>query len=271
MANTTQRTDLKPRVNGWWITVLTLAFYGIFLFLRPWFNAQFGIDPGPDASIVTRLILGYPWMWGPPMVLALALFGIKQAPRALGFSPFVFHAVAFAFIATLPVLLYYGMTGAYGMTAPLWEVAAKKALMPAIFEEILFRGLVFGFLFRFAKWGFLPAALASAALFGLAHISQGNSALQAFAVFGFTSFGALWFSWLYVEWRYNLWVPIAVHFFMNLYWSVFNISGTAVGDIPANILRMTAIVLTILITIYVANRRGGRLIKGKSWWKRNAA
>lgn len=260
---------LTPRFGAVSIVMLTIAFYSIFLFVRPFVRESFNGRLDPGAGFLSSLILGYTWMWAPPVILAILLFGFRQAPRALGLSASISKGFAFGFITTAPVLVYYGLTAGLSTSSPLWEVAVKSAAMPALFEEILFRACVFGFLFRFAKWGFLPAALFGAALFGLGHISQGNSVLQALAVFGFTAIGALWFSWLYIEWKYNLWIPIAVHFFMNFYWSAFEISGTAAGNTEANILRLLSIVLTIIITIYFARRRGGLNIKGKTWWLHN--
>lgn len=262
--------DVKTGYSPAHIVAMTVAAYSIFLFVRPFIRDLFNGRLNPGNGILSSLILGYSWMSVPPVVLAIVLFGIRQAPRALGLVGSPMRGLVFGLVATLPVLAYYGVTAGISTPFPLWYVALKSAAMPAFFEEILFRACMFGFLFRFARWGYLPAALFGAAVFGLGHISQGNSALQALAVFGFTAFGALWFAWLYVEWAYNLWIPIAVHFFMNFYWSAFEISGTAAGNTEANILRALSILLTIAITIYFAKRRGGLKIKGETWWRRNS-
>ena len=47
------------------------------------------------------------------------------------------------------------------------------AIYPGFFEELICRGLFFGVLFRFCRWGFLPAALLSSVIFSLGHMYQG--------------------------------------------------------------------------------------------------
>lgn len=266
MNMTDSAPTLKPRFGRATIAVLAIAFYGIFLFARPFVRARFGLELGPDPSLLSRLTLGYVWMWGPALVLALILFELRQVPQALGLRGPIVPALIFAFATTLPVLLYYGIAGNLDGDVSLWTAAIPFSALPAFFEELLFRALVFGFLFRFARWGFLPAELLSAVLFGVAHLSQGNSVAGAAAVVAVTAFGALWFSWLYVEWRYNLWVPIFVHFFLNFYWAAFDIAGSAAGNLPSNILRIVVILLTIVVTVWYARRKGGRIITGTVWW-----
>lgn len=72
-------------------------------------------------------------------------------------------------------------------------------------EEIVFRGLVFGFLRR---WGFLPAALGSTLLFVLAHSSGRGLPLPQ-------TIGGLLFAAAY-EKEKNLLVPITLHVLGNL-------------------------------------------------------
>ncbi len=55
-----------------------------------------------------------------------------------------------------------------GLTGPrLWLVLAGFAVVPAVCEETLFRGLIFGAVR--SRWSFLVAALVSAVLFGALH------------------------------------------------------------------------------------------------------
>jgi membrane protease YdiL (CAAX protease family) len=68
---------------------------------------------------------------------------------------------------------------------------------------LFFRGLVFTGLLR---WGFLPAAVASAGLFTLAHLDAGS--IIPFFFVGMTM------AWLYWS-RGNLWDGIAFHVMFN--------------------------------------------------------
>lgn len=69
----------------------------------------------------------------------------------------------------------------------------------ALFEEIIFRGFLFGMLFRYLKIGFVLAALIPSLLFGSIHLYQGADLISALIVFAVTFIGALYFSWMYVE------------------------------------------------------------------------
>jgi membrane protease YdiL (CAAX protease family) len=141
----------------------------------------------------------------------------------------------------------------------------QSALFPGVMEEVLYRGLLFGLLFRFARWGFIPAALVGAALFGAGHLYQGDSMGSAAASFAVTAMGAFWFAWLYVEWRNNLWVPIGFHVLMNLYWILFSMGETAVGGTTANIYRIATILLSVALTLIFARRKGNSELSGRRW------
>ena len=126
-----------------------------------------------------------------------------------------------------------------------------------IFEELVYRGFVFGQLFRYARWGFLPAALLTALAFGSLHLYQGHDPVSALTAFGITALGSIFFSWLYVEWNYNLWGVIWLHTLMNLPWIVFRVSTSgAVGDTGANALRLCTIILAIGLTVAYKRKRG---------------
>lgn len=124
-----------------------------------------------------------------------------------------------------------------------------KTLFAGFFEEYLFRGFLFGILFRKLKWGFVPAAILGAAIFGLAHVYQSSAFIETISVFLITAMGSIWFSWLYIEWNNNLWVPIFLHITMNLSWILFDVSSNAIGGLYTNIFRVFTIALSILITI----------------------
>ncbi len=84
-------------------------------------------------------------------------------------------------------------------------------ILPAVLEELIFRGIIFSGLLR--NSGFKFALLFSSALFGLIHFNfvQGISAFLTGLILG----------WLY--WRYNsLIIPIIAHGFNNLLSIIFN-------------------------------------------------
>jgi membrane protease YdiL (CAAX protease family) len=132
----------------------------------------------------------------------------------------------------------------------------RGSVLPGFFEEWLFRGFLFGIVFRKAGWGFIPASLIGSFFFGLAHIYQGSEVLESVFIFLITGMGAAWFAWLYVEWDFNLWVPIFFHTLMNLSWILFEVSENALGGLGANVFRAITIALSVIITVKIAKKKG---------------
>ena len=162
----------------------------------------------------------------------------------------------FAVTATLLMITGYAVIGEFDR-----ELSADEAFtwifIAGMFEELVYRGFVFGQLFRYARWGFLPAALLAALAFGSLHLYQGHDPVSALTAFGVTALGSIFFSWLYVEWNYNLWSVIWLHTLMNLPWIVFRVSTSgAVGDIGANALRLCTIILAIGLTVAYKRKQG---------------
>ena len=171
-------------------------------------------------------------------------------------------AVALAFTAIMPIVFTL-----MGSANPGPEPALRLmrgALLPGVREEIFYRAFLFGFLFRFAGWGFLPAALLGAAVFGAAHLYQSDDAAEAAAIFAITGLGGMWFAWLFVEWDYNIWVPASVHVLMNGWWEVFDISNSALGSGYADVARVLVIVASVALTVWL--KRPLR-VRGARWWK----
>ena len=208
---------------------------------------------------------------------ALAAFGLaalltrpRQAAGALGLAGRPGRALLLGLSLTVPMALGLALQIPLSMRPETPLALMRNAVLPGIGEELLYRGLLFGLLFRFAGWGFLPAALTGALLFGGAHLSQGGSAIEATGIFAITALGGVWFAWLYVEWDFDLWVPAALHVLMNAWWVVFPVADNALGPLWTVGLRLLVVVLSIAVTLAYAKRRGGLRIRGRSWIKGNA-
>jgi hypothetical protein len=136
-------------------------------------------------------------------------------------------------------------------------------------EEILFRGFLFGYLYRKAGWGFVPAVAISSIFFAIGHFYQSQNITGALIIFFITFTGGAWFSWLFIEWDKNLWVPIGIHLFMNLWWIVFSAGENVMGGKVANVFRLVTIAITVVLTIYM--RKGKmkltkeKLLQGKKF------
>jgi hypothetical protein len=56
-------------------------------------------------------------------------------------------------------------------------------------------------------------------------------------------------------------VPICLHVLMNLSWSLFDVSGSAIGGPMANLFRIITIALTVVITINNGKKQGFKVNK----------
>lgn len=126
--------------------VLFFAVWYFNLGVRP-FQAFIG------TSQTARYLINY-------MVAGLipaAALGLLHRPRkmltSLGMSRGFGPEVLFAVLATLPMLIGYACIGTFDR-----EISADhlltRVVITGFFDELIFRGFVFGQLFRYARWGF---------------------------------------------------------------------------------------------------------------------
>jgi membrane protease YdiL (CAAX protease family) len=182
--------------------------------------------------------------------------------RDLGLKVELFKGLGISFLATLPMLIGFALASPLnkGITA---ISILKGSVLAGLVEEILFRGFLFGLLFRKVRIGFGPLILLVSIFFGIGHLYQGNDFWSALGVFLITAAGSAMFAWLYVEWNMNLWVPIGMHILMNLYWDLFDIGASnALGGWLPNIFRFATIALAIFLTVR-KNRKSGFQLRGK--------
>lgn len=190
----------------------------------------------------------------PLLVLGL-LHGSRGALAEAGLATRALAGIRIGLLGALPMLLGAGLLARFQITFNLSSIF-YGCLLAAVGEEILYRGLLFGQLYRHAGWGFVAAGLANALIFGAGHLYQGQDLASWLGVYAVTFMGGLWFSWLYVEYGYNLWVPLSYHFFMNLSWSLFDVSDNALGSLAPNLFRAATIALSIIMVVRHKRRTG---------------
>jgi len=197
---------------------------------------------------LTYFIVGLPVFIGTVIIhKSFAVFSY------LGIGKGFIKGIFIAFLFTLPMLIggLVSFPFAGGVT---FDRIIKASLFAGFFEELYFRGFLFGQIFRYTKCGFIPSILLGAILFASGHLYQSNEFTVLVGIFLTTFMGAVFFAWLFAEWNYNLWLVIFLHAFMNLSWELFAVSDNALGDLKANIFRTLTIAVAIIGTILYKRR-----------------
>jgi CAAX protease family protein len=174
---------------------------------------------------------------------------VKFAVQELGITAPVRPALVFAAVASAPMLLAFAIGFSINREMTFLSVAVGCFIAPFA-EEVLFRGYLFGQLYRRAKWGFWLSALVPSVLFAAGHAYQSTDFGELVGILAITSVGSVLLCWLYQRWNYNLWVIVALHSAMNLWWEVFAVDDTALGGWLANGARFTTVAIAILLTIF---------------------
>lgn len=220
-----------------------LYFKGARTLLNEAFN-QIGIS-----HIVAYLISGIPIYAG-----IVLMHRFKGFFHSLGLDKSILKGIAIPLFFTLPMFIGFAIVFSFNSGVTLNEILVK-VIAAAFFEELFFRGFLFGQIFRYTRLGFVPAIILGAVLFAAAHLYQSRELATLIGVFAVTFMAALLFAWLYAEWKYNLWVPIFLHLFMNLSWMLFSVSDNALGGVYANAFRVMTIALAISFTVIYKIRK----------------
>ena len=217
-------------------------------------DAQYMIHP------VMRMVLV---AIGTIIVLKMSKGTPRPTPRpsmglAIGW-PRATKGFLLGFVCTLPMLFL----GFICRTAsPSHYEVLYTAISPGLTEEIFYRAFMFGLLVQAARVPMWPAAIITAIIFGLAHIDitpdAGQTILgQLNAWNAMIAVGGLMFAWLYVLSRWNLWLVIALHIGMNLWWDMFDLTDTPFGAVGATLARIIPIGLAVMFVMGASSQRTG--------------
>lgn len=207
---------------------------------------------------ITYLLIGIPvflvcsWITNKGSVIDV--LGLKANPL---------KGLIFSIIVTLPLLIGGIFFSQLANSIKIPTIIAKTIFDP-FFEELYFRAYFFGLLFRFTKLGFIPSILICSVIFAAGHLYQSTETTTLLGIFITTFLGSVLFAWLYAEWSFNIWIPVFLHVFMNLYWHLFELSTNAFGNLNANIFRGLSIALSIIITLIYKRRNKLKLTVNKS-------
>jgi membrane protease YdiL (CAAX protease family) len=216
-------------------------------------------------SYVLHTLVMYLFLYGPLLLGSSLLFKPTLWHELLGLN---INGVQSYFIAAptccLPMTLGYALLSTelnLSMSAII-----TGSVYAGVFEKIIFRAALFGVLFHYCRWRFIPAALISSIIFGLGHIYQGHDLLSAVMAVAITSVAGTWFSWLYCECGYRVWFPLWMHIFMNAGYGIFGMSGGAAGDLEGNLFKASAIILSLLYVHLLVRKSKLRQITFTSLW-----
>lgn len=250
---------------------VTLISFGIYYFINEGFFriTRDGLDGFIHQMAVSHLIT-YILVGIPLFVGALIIASKNGLLGALGLSKPIMPAVGLGLLFTLPMFIGYGFLFEFSSTLSFNRVMLG-VVSAGFFEELYYRAFLFGMLYRYTKFGFVPSIILCALVFALGHLHQSQDIGVLIGVFITTFMGAVFFAWLYCEWRFNIWVPIFMHMFMNLAWMLFDVAGNAFGGQGANIFRFATIGLAIVFTLRYKKRKGEALEVTRStlWLKAN--
>jgi hypothetical protein len=175
--------------------------------------------------------------------------GPARAARELGLRAPMGRALAFSFVASLPMLVVFALTSTVNPKMTFLSVAVGCGIAPFA-EEVLFRGYMFRQLYRRGRLGFWISALIPSTLFALGHTYQSSDPGELAGILAVTGLGSILCCWLFLSWQDNVWAIVFLHGLMNLWWEVFAVDETALGGWSANLARLATIALAVLMTIF---------------------
>ncbi len=223
--------------------------------VRKWlFNLtnQLGIS-----HIIAYLITGIPLFLG-----TLLIGRSTDFFQNLGLNKSIIKGFLFALICTLPMYIGFSVIFEFNPNIKVNTILIG-VVSAGFFEELYFRGFLFGLPFRKTKLGFILSVLFGALYFGSLHLYQSTEFNELLGIFLITFSGGILFAWVYAESNFNIWVPVFLHMLMNLAWELYSVSENALGGIYPNVFRFLTIALVIILTIVYKKRKGIKLAVNK--------
>ena len=244
-------TTPKEELRNTCIVVLSFVIY---LYAKEYFREIKETLDGFTSHGLTSYILTY-FLIGLP-IFSGTYFIIKSWSvfKGLGVHLSPLRAIIISLIFTAPMLIGGFLFFEFSPSRSFDNLIAGS-LGAGFFEELYFRGFLFGMVYRYTRLGFLTSIVLGALIFASGHLYQSSELAEVVGIFAITFMGAFLFAWLFVEWNYNLWIPIWLHTFMNLAWLIFEMDDTALGGMLPNILRVMTIVLAIGGTILYKKKK----------------
>ena len=179
--------------------------------------------------------------------------GFRGVCHELGLLNTTIAPTAFGVGVSLPMLVGFAITRRVTPHIELLPLLFLSVFSPIV-EEIEFRGFGVRQLQRGTGWPFWTVVWPSAVLSGYGHLEQGQSSMEMVSLFLLTGTGGVVFAWLVYRWQ-SLWVAVALHICMNLWWDVFSVSSNAMSSWLPFALQTLTIIIAIVGTLYLTKPR----------------
>jgi len=249
--------------------LLLLAFTFCHLFMRQlwgesWSETLLELD---GQSYLLLSLASWTFIYSPFLICALVIFNDQHWADIFGVKvEGSYKYLLAATLCCLPMFIGYSSLSE-DLNLSLADVITGS-VYPAFFEEIIFRAVLFGMLYRFCHWGFIKAALTSSLIFGIGHLYQSSDFGSALLLFGFMAVAGSWFAWLFCECENKIWFPMWMHLLMNAAYGVFNMSGGAIGELDSNLYKGSAIILSIVYVQWQIKKGKPREVNLNNLWSK---
>jgi membrane protease YdiL (CAAX protease family) len=270
----------RARAEG--VIVLGVAY----LLVRAFWFVSGSADRALDSAVIeaTAKFL----LWGAvilPIALWLARRRDLSVVEAFGLGGDALKGAGFGLAATAPMIAALFLIPFKGFQP---DLALGSGIIGPVAEELLFRGFLFGLLWRVAGWSIPASILMSSLLFGLAHVPNVDTTLvhmlrgpgpDRFAIAGgeavqvipgttmwwqYVSYqgpeilltaiplaaGGAVLAWIAYRWG-SLWPAIALHACMNLWWDATRGEHVvpALGPGVMSVAQLLSVALAIALTL----------------------
>lgn len=253
----TQDAYIEPRPIRWGVVGLVAVFVMVgtlgpkLLWMNDAYRGTIGTLP------IDALLLIHPAMRMVLVLIACCLLMQLREPGqritmglGVGWGN-TLKGLAIGFGCTLPMLALGLLSDSF---TPSRVEVIHGAIAPGLTEEIFFRAMLFGLLVQLGRTPMISTAVVTGIVFGLAHIDitpdEGETIVGQLNLWNaLIALGGFMYAWLYFESRWNLWVVIALHAGMNLWWDMFDLSATPLGGWGATISRIAAVGLVVFFVV----------------------
>tara|TARA_R110002072_G_scaffold42064_19_gene118537 strand:+ start:126644 stop:127513 length:870 start_codon:yes stop_codon:yes gene_type:complete len=247
------QSTTKQRLLLWLVFVVSLLL-AIMLprWLREivWYNEQWSSWPYGVRSLVNtawRLLAVFVGWWVMRSLLASQdrpTLGLRTSFRR-GIKSF-----ALGCACTLPMLIL-------GLLGDREQISSKliySTIVAGLSEEIIYRAFAFGLMVQVFRVKLWPAAVVSGVIFALAHLNVAS--VRAMSIDGLIfwlaliALGGVMYAWIYARSGWSLWIVIALHSAMNLWWGVFDLSSSPLGSWGATMVRILSVGLAVYFVVF---------------------